>query len=150
VSAWTGGDPDRAGEFSRLFGHRIWRHAPADIGRWMTAAGLRITPEPRGSHPGVVDARCGRTEYGRLASCRSGRPGGSSSRSEYAGKTRRSKSAPGCQGLLEDLKSEQAVRIAASDRKSEQAVPIKWHHRDGRALAALAGEGAGRRARVIP
>lgn len=57
VSAWTGGDPERAREFARLFGHRVWRHSPADIERWMTAAGLGLEPEPRGGHPGVVDAR---------------------------------------------------------------------------------------------
>lgn len=57
VSAWAGGDPRQAEEFSRLFGYRIWRHAPADMARWMTAAGLRIVPQPRGCHPGVVEAR---------------------------------------------------------------------------------------------
>jgi hypothetical protein len=58
VSAWAGGDPARAGEFSRLFAvGRVWRHEAADLAGWMSAAGLRIVPEPRDGHPGVVDAR---------------------------------------------------------------------------------------------
>lgn len=57
VSAWARADPAQAREFERLFGHEVHRHSAADIGRWMRSAGLRIVPEPRGSHPGVVEAR---------------------------------------------------------------------------------------------
>jgi S-adenosyl methyltransferase len=57
VSAWARTAPAQAGEFERLFGHRIHRHAGADIAGWMTAAGLRVVPEPRGSRSGVVEAR---------------------------------------------------------------------------------------------
>jgi hypothetical protein len=57
VSAWARTDPAQADEFDRLFGHSMWRHGAADIARWMTVAGLRIVPEPRGSRSGVVEAR---------------------------------------------------------------------------------------------
>src|SRR5450756_113223 len=49
VSAWAGGDPTRAGEFERMFAVcRIWSHEAAGLAGWMSAAGLRIVPQPRG------------------------------------------------------------------------------------------------------
>lgn len=58
VSAWAGGtDPAEAEKFARLFGHPIWRHCSTDIPRWMTAAGLRISPAPREPHPRAPEAR---------------------------------------------------------------------------------------------
>jgi len=58
ISAWASCEPEQGAEFDRLFAVRpIRRHSETSIARWMTAAGLRIEPEPGARHPGVVDAR---------------------------------------------------------------------------------------------